>query len=88
MTTIWKYPLVINTVCRISMPEGAAILTVQIQDDIPCIWCSVNPDRQVGTRIIRIFSTGESLTKDGLYIGTFQAKGGPFVFHVFDCGYE
>lgn len=44
MNTIWKYPLYVQDVQTVEMPDEADILTVQVQGDVPCLWAMVNPD--------------------------------------------
>lgn len=69
------------------MPKGADILTVQAQDQTPCLWAMVNPENESDLRIIEIFGTGDPIHETGKrrrYIGTFQIKGGESVFHVFE----
>lgn len=86
MHTIYKYPLESGDVNEIEMPEGAKVLTVQIQRDIPCIWALVDPnmDNKV-VRRFHIYGTGyQILRPNDRYIGTFQLYGGALVFHVFE----
>lgn len=42
--TIWKYPLAITDTQNVMMPEGAEILSAQMQGDTLCLWALVNPD--------------------------------------------
>ena len=86
---IYKYPLRITDVQNISLPIGAEILTVQAQNDIPCLWALVNPNEK-GTEIrtFEIFGTGHPVGYDmGVsrnYISTFQINDGSLVFHIFE----
>jgi hypothetical protein len=69
------------------MPKGAEILSVQMQNNIPCLWVLVNPDeKDTDARNIETFGTGHTLYYDmGVtreFIGTFQTRG--LVFHVFE----
>lgn len=87
--TIWKYPLTVPWVQYISMPKDAEILTIQVQDNIPCLWALVDPDEKKQTRAIEIFGTGHSIDADRLpgnrkYISTFQIMENGMVFHVFE----
>lgn len=85
--TIWKFKI---TPMRsfVEMPIGAEILTVQTQDEEPCIWALVNPENSIEKRYIEVFGTGHHVPCDmGIerkYIGTFQLRGGSLVFHVFE----
>lgn len=85
MKTIYKYPLEIIDYQSIEIPLGSEILTVQIQNEIPCIWAIVNPDFIKIKYTFRIFGTGNPIEDDfkGSYIGTYQSQGGKLVFHVF-----
>lgn len=88
---IWKYPLDILGNQLIEMPQGAKLLSVQMQGDQPCLWTLVNP---LATRVLRgiyIVGTGHDLTDIyhtmGRHIGTFQVAGivvGALVFHAFE----
>ncbi len=70
------------------MPIGAKILTVQTQNDIPCLWALVDPQAETEGRNIEIFGTGHPVLSDlgtaREYIGTFQMHNGTLVFHVFE----
>lgn len=82
MITIWKYPLALVDVQEVTMPQCADILTVQVQDGVPCLWAIVDTAYGLTSRKFHIFGTGKPI-RDGLkYIGTFQTP--PFVWHVFE----
>lgn len=88
---IWKYGIKKTDWQEIIMPAGAEILTVQWQNDEPCIWALVNPIEQRNeTRIFEIFGTGQNLPHDmGVerkYINTIQLNEYqlPLVFHIFE----
>lgn len=83
---IWKYPLVEGDEQIIEMPLDAKILTVQMQDDVPCLWVAVIPTNAMVKRKIRIVGTGHTLLTINGYIGTIQEHGGLLVWHVFDEG--
>ena len=89
---IYKYPLPIEDVVKITLPYGASILDVQIQHGDPYIWAMVEPDNDPEERVLCIFGTGQEIPMVELhssspyydYIGTFQMKDGDIVFHVFE----
>ena len=82
MKTIWKYD-VKPGVTTISMPEGACILTVQVQSGSPKIWALVDTEWPPADRRIEVFGTGHEMPFGHRgYIGTFQL--GKLVFHVFE----
>lgn len=86
MKTIWKYPLKVVDDQIIYMPLHAEILTIQMQNDIPCLWALVSSIADKEKRHIRIHGTGHqvSLTDKLKYISTFQMNNGLLVFHVFE----
>lgn len=87
MKTIYKYAVAANDTTELRMPQGAQILSVQIQHDIPCVWALVDPGAKVVTRTLRLAGTGHTLPDDpGVYIGTFQVHTVALVFHLFDAG--
>ena len=82
-STIFKYSLD-PTGSFIYLPAGAKILTVQVQNNQPCIWAEVDPTNYTVKRDISIIGTGHTLPKKEVtYIGTFQLFGGDLVFHVY-----
>lgn len=85
MKTIYKYQLEVTDEQVIKMPAYAEILTVQIQDGIPCIWVAVNTVFADRDYKIRTIGTGNPIEKEfkGRYIGTYQLQNGSLVFHVF-----
>lgn len=84
---IWKFPVEPQK-AKFEMPKGAEILTVQTQNETPCIWALVNPENEKETRYFEIFGTGHNVPVDmGIerkYINTFQLEGGRLVFHLFE----
>lgn len=83
MTTIFKFPIELNGLQIVSMPEGAQILTAQMQGDQLCLWATVNPHAPAEPRIIRVFGTGHQIVgKTVKYIATVQHSG--YVWHIFE----
>lgn len=87
--TIYKYPLEVTDVQNISLPVGAEILTIQTQNETPCLWALVDPNGiEKESKTIEIFGTGHPIGYDmGVsrkYISTFQLRGGQLVFHAFE----
>ena len=56
------------------MPKDAEILTIQTQNETPCIWALVNPEHDI------YYDMGINRK----YINTFQLGGGSLVFHLFE----
>jgi hypothetical protein len=83
--SIFKYPLAVDDLQMLDIPEGAEPLTVQIQHDRPCLWALVDPEKPTERRAFRTYGTGHPVdTHPGAYVGTYQLDGGALVFHVFD----
>jgi hypothetical protein len=87
MKTIWKFRLSSADRQYFLVPPGSRVLTVQLQDQDPVIWCWVDTDagEPMVQKEIWIFGTGYPMP-EGLnfaYIGTFQPIHG-LVFHVFE----
>lgn len=81
--TIWKYNL--PTAWEvIDMPQGAKVLTVQMQRDAPVLYALVDPAQPPEVHELTIHGTGHPIMADevGQYVGTFQD--GWYVGHVFD----
>jgi DNA-directed RNA polymerase subunit RPC12/RpoP len=84
-TVIYKYPLPIGNDVEISIPMGAQILTVQVQNKRPYIWAIVDTDAPLTTRRLCLRGTGHPFNgKEGKYIGTYQLVNGDLVFHLFE----
>lgn len=67
------------------LPVHAEILTVQLQDNIPCIWALVDNKFPLSDVIIRMFPTGANIdmSLNLKYCGTIQLMNGNMVIHVF-----
>jgi hypothetical protein len=87
MKEIWKYKLD-PRVSTIPMPEGAEILSVQVQRETPCVWAEVDPTHPLYVRTFEIYGTGHPINDmsghERKFIGTFQLNQGDLVFHVFE----
>lgn len=89
MKTIWKFPLVVTDFQELQIPEGADILSVQMQSGGPCIWALVSPQAPKQRRTIQIVGTGHPIEDDAgmasaIFIGTVQMAGGALVWHIFE----
>jgi hypothetical protein len=89
MNVIWKFPLEFTVHEQlIAMPQGATILTVQMQRGTPCLWATVDSNAPQTSRRIAIVGTGLEIKEHSApiykYIGTFQMADGAFVWHVFE----
>ena len=70
----------------IMLPEGAKILKVDAQRNLPKLWALVDTSKPRKTLFVRIICTGEEITKpldNWQYIGTYQLNDGGVIHHVF-----
>ena len=83
-TRIFKYPLKIEDEQIIKIPLGYRILTVQVKDNVPCLWALVDDEeKHIISCEIKTVGTGCSLdVNTWWYIGTYQLN--QLVFHVFE----
>jgi hypothetical protein len=85
MYHIHKFRLEEQREQEILLPVGSRILTLQLQDDMPHIWCMVSQDKDMETRTFTTCLTGWQVDdKLSAYIGTYQKCG--LVYHVFETG--
>lgn len=88
MKTIYKYPVKITDAFTVDLPVGAEILTVQMQNDEPCMWVLVELEPGIReTRAFRIYGTGHMVNDKDSYIGTFQQHDGRLVWHLFEVNH-
>ncbi len=81
---IFKYQFEVTDSMTVLMPEGAKILSVQVQRGVPCIWAEVDPTAPIVERNFEIRGTGHNVGQVGSFIATFQLENGSLVFHIFD----
>lgn len=89
MKRIYKFPLQIADTSIVKMHRDAEILSLQVQNEIPCIWAIVNPENPLEDYIFDIFGTGQGAElKAGKhrFVGTLQLNSGTCVVHVFYRG--
>ncbi len=86
MKTIWKFEITDSG--NVQMPKGAEILSVQSQNNKPCIWAIVDTASEMEWKYFEVFGTGHDIQCDigtnRKYIGTLQLDFGVLVFHVFE----
>lgn len=84
MKSIYKYELVVSDEFKLLIPSGAKFLSVQVQNNKPCLWALVEPRNELKHYRFRCFGTGHNIDEPGLkYLGTTQAVHGTFVWHFF-----
>jgi hypothetical protein len=88
MLTVYKYNVPLEDVIFLDLPEGAKILSFQVQHNRPTIWALVNSNAPKKRREFRIFGTGhpfsDVLDDELSFIGTCQMAGGELVWHLFE----
>ena len=86
--TIYKYPVVADDIFVLDLPNGAEVLTVQIQYKEPQLWVLLDPSAPKKERAFRLAGTGHPITYDAgqnySYINSFQLQDGNLVFHLFE----
>lgn len=83
--TIYKHSIEITPRPRVSLPEGAKILSFQVQNGVPTIWFVCDDHAPLVGKLLRLVGTGsevEAELADWRFIGTIQV--GRFVWHLFD----
>jgi hypothetical protein len=88
MQTIYKYQLKeLFRENRVKMPENAQILSIQMQEQYPCIWALVETDNPEIERVIEVIGTGNSIKdlelQERTFIATVQLSS-QLVFHFFE----
>ena len=83
MSKIWKYTLEYTDSQTLDIPEGAEILTVQMQAKQIQIWAIVDPEAPKESITIHMITTGHEMPKMVKldYIGTCQR--GFELLHIF-----
>lgn len=82
---VFKYPLT-HSINNIDLPDGAQVLTVQMQGNEVMMWALVDPNALPKRREFQVVETGQKFTFDDrtppVYIETVQM--GVMVWHVFE----
>ena len=87
MRTIWKYtvPFPPHDRFTLQIPQGARMLRVEVQHDVPCLWMFVpDTDAPKVARTYTVIGTGHPISEAaGFYVGSFHLLDGDFVGHLF-----
>ena len=96
---VFKYEVNLGRVGSVGtvMPQGARILSVQVQPvdlglgahrNVVMLWALVDENAKQARRLITGYDTGLALPNGdpGKFIGTVQLQGGALVLHFFDEG--
>jgi len=81
---VFKYDVVMDDTFKLSLPQGAEVLSVGVQFGEPRMWVLVEPTAPVVERTFRVAGTGHHITGSLKFIGTFQLEGGALIFHLFE----
>ena len=87
MRKIFKYPLSVNDHQEIHVPACGEFISVQVQNDVMCLWALVDEDKVEEAREIRVIGTGHPIYDDSGkldYIDTVQMMNGELIWHIFE----
>jgi hypothetical protein len=83
MDKIYKFPLkVVGGVQILLLPQSSTILATDDQDNIPTLWCAVDPNLPMQPRYFLLIGTGHTIPENAQYLGT--CVGTDFVWHVYE----
>lgn len=86
MKSVYKYPIRFEDTLELTLPVGAQLLTVQMQQGMLCLWALVDPEAPKRAYTLHCRGTGHRIGPEvGRYINTIQVEGGALIFHYF-CG--
>lgn len=83
---VHKYPLAcMSGRALVTMPRRRRVLSLQAQDNVPCVWAMIDPDSPLETVAFDCVPTGVPVPETaGPYLGTVLLDGGVFVLHIFE----
>ena len=84
MRTVYKYPVILEDNWEMSMPRGAKILSVGVQNGEPFMWAAVETDNMSQRKYFRTAGTGHEIKGILKFVGTFHLEDLGLVFHVFE----
>lgn len=86
MKTIYKYKTDVG-ITSLMLPQGAQILSVALQHEVPHVWALVETDNEKVIRKLIWLGTGHPArgAEDGRFVGTVVMDGGSLVFHLFEA---
>ena len=86
MKIIYKYLLQVADKQVLQLPLGYKILSLQVQNEMPCLWLEMNLD-ETKKVLVPLYTFGTGRTFSNLpelkYIGTYQLEGGALVLHAY-----
>lgn len=87
MLKVFKYQVEMSDYFELDLPEGARILIVDVQSNIPWLWALVDPSAPSEKRLFRFAGTGHPIEEDPdklRFISTFKVDEGALIFHIFE----
>lgn len=83
---IWKFEVQVEETFQVSLPEGATVLSVDVQYGVPQMWALVEPGKPLRLRTFHVYGTGHvhSVNAFSRFVGSFQLMNGSFVGHLFE----
>lgn len=83
--TVWKYPVPVDDVFDLDLPQGSEVLHVAEQGAQLCLWALVAPARPAEHRRFRLSGTGHPIVEPvRRHVGSVLLRGGSLVFHLFE----
>lgn len=82
---IYKYSLDITDEQVLQIPKSAKFCSLQVQNNVPCIWLMVDETEEDGLFKIITYGTGHKLGNldNYAFLGTYQLFNGSLVYHIF-----
>ena len=83
---VWKFPLEQVPAQVIEIPAGSELLSIEVQNGIPCIYALVDPKEKNKKLIwIDVVGTGDQIViESGMrFMKTVMLHNGDAVFHIF-----
>lgn len=84
MIRVLKYQVPLKESFSVNLPEGAEVLTVQAQHEVPQMWARVDDTKPSRERRFMLTGTGHDIKGPGRYVETVQLAGGSLVLHLFE----
>lgn len=87
---VWKFPFPVTDEFTLKLPHESEVLSVQIQDGMPQLWCLCSTDEHLPkeNHYFRLVGTGHPINKANStvlkFVGTFQLPDLHLVFHLFE----
>jgi hypothetical protein len=83
---VWKFYLGMGPEQTITLPKGAQVLSVGVQNDLMHLWALVDPDAPRVDKHFYVVATGEpcDYVRGMKFCGVAMMRDGALVFHVFE----